>query len=257
MLIPEGMAYLHQHQNQKNVMKLRFCSVLVLLLTAVVGNAQTADEVIHKYLDAIGGVANWKKVTSSKAVGKMTVMGTSLDISVYEKPVNKQKVIMNFQGSDIVTAYDGKEAWGINPMTGSKDPQKLPPEMAKEMSGNEFEDEFIDYKKKGYTAKYLGNEEIDAIKCHKIELNKKGAVSTYYFDTDTGIQIMEKSLGTSGPAAGQELNKYYSDYQEVNGLMIPFTQEVKIGGQSVQKLTFTAVTLNEPMEDSMFAFPKK
>jgi hypothetical protein len=60
----------------------------------------------------------------------------------------------------------------------------------------------------------------------------------------------------SGPAKGQEMKTYLSDYQDVNGLMMPFFIEVKSNGQTMQKISLEKVTLDEAMEDSFFAFPK-
>lgn len=41
-------------------LKLAFMAIVVLALTSV-GKAQTADEIVNKYIAAIGGEDNWKK----------------------------------------------------------------------------------------------------------------------------------------------------------------------------------------------------
>ena len=56
---------------------------------------------------------------------------------------------------------------------------------------------------------------------------------------------------------GQFSETYYSDYQEVEGLMFPFFMETKMDGQSIQKLTLSSIKLNYVFPDEHFAFPKK
>ncbi len=56
----------------------------------------------------------------------------------------------------------------------------------------------------------------------------------------------------------QEVEIYLSDYQELSdGVLMPFVMDTQMKGQSVQKLTFTAITLNEDMPDEMFKFPEE
>jgi hypothetical protein len=44
--------------------------------------AQTADEVVNKHIDAIGGKDAWKKVTSTKMEGSLNVQGTDVAITI-------------------------------------------------------------------------------------------------------------------------------------------------------------------------------
>jgi outer membrane lipoprotein-sorting protein len=242
-------------------MKMKRLLTCALILVAAAANAQTVDEVIHKYLAAIGGVDKWKAVKSRKAEGKMTMQGFDLPVTLYQKPPAKQKVVVSIQGMEIVQAFDGKDAWAINPMV-SKDPVKIPEEESKDMRDNQFENDFIDYKKKGHEVKLLGTEVVDGIKCYKVELvknkNKPGAsTEIHFFDADNYVTIMQSAIADSGPVKGKEVKTFLSDYQDVQGLMLPFAIETKIGEETLQKFVFEKVSIDEPMDDSLFAFPKK
>ena len=80
--------------------------------------------------------------------------------------------------------------------------------------------------------------------------------SNYYFDMATNLQIMVKQK--SAQSMEQEIEIYMSDYQEVpNGLLMPFVMDTQMQGQSVQKLTFTAITVNEDIPDDIFKFPEE
>lgn len=241
----------------------RLLLFLFILFVGVSAHAQTADEILAKYLETTGGVQNWKALKTMKATGKMSMMGMDLDFNMTSKVPNKMHMVIKVQGQEIIQAYDGIDAWMLNPLAGGKEPIKLPEEQAKEMTEQEVEDEFIDYKKKGHEVKLLGKEEVDGTSCYKIELiknknnDKEDVTEIHYFDAENFVPIMTKSYARSGPSKGQEAQTYLSDYQEVNGLMIPFSMETKSNGQTVQKMTFQKITINESVEDTLFAFPKK
>ena len=193
----------------------------------------------------------------------MNSQGLDLPITIYEKAPVKQKMVMQVQGVEFIQAYDGVDAWMLNPFQGGKDPVKLSEEESKEVKDQKFEDEFIDYQKKGHEVTLQGTEEIDGVKCHKIQLIKnknndqEDVTEFYYFDAENFVPILRKSYVRSGANKGTEVNTYLSDYQEVKGLMFPFFLEAKINGQTVQKITIESVSLDEAMDDSIFAFPKK
>lgn len=237
--------------------------LLFILFAGLSTQAQTVDEILKKYLETTGGEQNWKALKTMKATGKMSMMGMDLDFNMTSKTPNKMHMVIKVQGQEIVQAYDGVDAWMLNPLMGGKEPVKIPEEQAKEMTEQEMEDRFIDYKKKGHEVKLLGKEEVEGTTCFKIELvknkhnDKEDVTEIHFFDAENFVPILTVSYARSGPQKGQEVKTYLSDYQEVNGLMIPFSTEAKVNGQTMQKMTLQKVTLNESVEDALFAFPKK
>lgn len=68
---------------------------------------------------------------------------------------------------------------------------------------------------------------------------------------------MIRSTVKAGPAKGQDSETYMSDYQEVDGLVVPYYIEVRYNGQTAQKITLETVAFNEKIDETFFAFPKK
>jgi len=250
-------------QLQPFLMKRNVLLLAMVALVSVWAQAQTADEILARYFENTGGVAKWKALQTMTGTGKMSMQGMDLNFVLTMKSPNKQHMKIAVQGQEIVQAYDGTDAWMLNPFMGGKDPVKLTPEEAKQMTEEELQDDFIDYKKKGHEVKLLGKEEIDGVNCYKIELvknknnDKEDVTEIYYFDAENYVPIVVASYVRSGPAKGQESRTYLSDYQDVNGLMLPFSIESKLNGQTAQKMTFEKIALNESVNDTMFAFPKK
>lgn len=228
------------------------------LVCAIAIQAQDVDAILTKYFANTGGVEKWKALKSTKMEGTASMQGFDLPGTIYGKAPNMMRQEFSVQGKSIVQAYDGTTAWMINPFAGGEEPQKMTADDAQEMTSQKFESELIDYKTKGHSVVLEGKETIDGTETYKLKLTKKeGDVEYYFFDTEANVPIMMRSAVKTGPAKGQFTETYMSDYQEVEGLMFPFFIETKLAGQTFQKITIKTVKLNEPLEDTFFAFPKK
>lgn len=237
-----------------------FCVILVSGMTVQAQDAEapSVDDILAAYFENTGGVEQWKNLSTMKMEGKMSMQGMEFPGTIYMKRPNLQRVEVNIQGKDLIQAYDGETAWWINPFMGSEDPQPMPAEMAQEMTKDEFEDDFIDYAEKGHTVEYVGTEEVEGAQCYVLKLTKaNGDVESHYFDTEYMVPIMQRTTISEGPMKGQASDTFLSDYQEVDGFMIPFFLETKVGGQSFQKITLTSIELDTEMEATMFAMPAK
>jgi outer membrane lipoprotein-sorting protein len=243
-------------------MKKSLTLVAFLFVVIQVFQAQTADDVINKYFESVGGIDKWKSLKSMKMTGNMSMQMGEIQFTIYRKAPDKFKIVLNIQGQEIVPqAYDGETAWMINPFAGGNGPAKVPDDQIQAVKDeSEFEDPFINYKTKGYEASYEGTADVAGTQCNVVKMVKHKGVegqemsSNYYFDLATNLQIMVKQK--SAQSMEQEIEIYMSDYQEIaDGLLMPFVMDTHMKGQSVQKLTFTAITANEELPDDIFKFP--
>jgi hypothetical protein len=233
-------------------------SLLALLfITAFTLKAQTADEIIEKYLTAIGGADNWKKLESMQQTGTAVAQGMNIPFTMSAMRPNLSKVELEIQGMKMVQqCYDGTVGWSLNPFNGGNTATKMTDEEVQEVAKENFEDDFIDFKTKGHTAELQGTEEIEGSKCFKLSLKRKvGDEKVYYFDTETYVPVMIRSFSTSGPMKGMAIETFMSDYKDVSGLMIAHSMEQKIQGQSAAVIKAEKIELNAKLDKSIFAFP--
>ena len=224
---------------------------LLAILTMGVANAQSADAIAKKYVEAIGGAAKWKALKSRKMTVTLNQQGFDIPGYIVGDASNRQRLELEFSGMKMIQASDGKTAWGMNGFMGETAPKKLEGDQAAAMEDEVFLDEFIDYKKRGYAIELVGEADIDGKSCHKIKLTKKsGNETTYYFDKDSGLMLAEE-----GVTAGQTMMSVYSDHTEVEGLMMPMKITQKQGGATLFTITTTKTELNIATTDDMFAFP--
>jgi outer membrane lipoprotein-sorting protein len=233
--------------------------LLALILTAFSMKAQTADEVVEKYLKAIGGADKWKKLESTIMTAKGEAQGMTFPVTMSAMRPNSLKVELDIQGMKMIQpSFDGTTAWIINPFGGGAEPTKMDEEATKELARNNFEDEFIDYKTKGHTVTLEGTEEAEGAKCFKLKIAlKQGGEKIYFMDVENFIPIMVREFAMSGPNKGQASEAVYGDYKEVEGMMMPHSIEQKAGGQTQFVMKIEKIEVNPKIDKSIFAFPVK
>ncbi len=232
--------------------------LLVLTSTTILVNAQTVEEILNNYFENTGGLEKWQSLETQKMEGKIFVQGMELPGTMTFAKPNKNRQEFSVQGMDIVQAYDGETAWGINPFQSGTEPQKLPAEMAEDMQDQDFPSIYLNYKENGHTLEYEGTEEVEGTECYKIKATRKnGKVEYHYFDAEYYIPVMVKTTASSGPAKGQTSETFVSNYEEVDGMMLPMAIETKMNGQTMMKITISNVELNPEIDDSIFAFPEE
>src|SRR5262245_51234718 len=109
-------------------------AVATLELFVLPVSAQTADEIITKYVNKIGGAGQIHALKTLRRTGKLTLGGGFEAVLVREnKRPDMVRHDMTLQGMTGVVAYDGHGGWKIEPWQGKKDAESLGEEELKEM----------------------------------------------------------------------------------------------------------------------------
>lgn len=221
-------------------------------------NAQdmTADELIKNTIETMGGAEAMAELENMRMTAIISMGPMELPGTMYSARPNLQHMKLNIQGKELVQAYDGETAWMINPFEGGDSAQKMPEEEAKQLTESTFEAGYINYEKKGNKVALEGKETIEGTEVYKLKLTKaNGSVEYHYFDTEIFIPIMQSSEVQAGPQKGQFSQNFFSDFQEVNGVMMPFFMESKLKGESFQKITIETIEANVEIADGLFTMP--
>jgi outer membrane lipoprotein-sorting protein len=246
-----------------NLKKLLF---VVALFSCGFAQAQTADEIIAKFFENTGGLDKWKAVQGTKMSAKVNQQGMEIPFSMINLKDGRQVTIITFQGKEIKQGvYDGSTLWSTNFMNMKAEKSDAEAtENFKTNMGSDFPMPFINYKERGYKVELLGKETIDGTETFKVKLTKKPIkvdgqpkdnIEFYYFDTENFVPLVVESEINSGPMKGKMGQAKMSDYQDVNGLLFPFSLSQGVKGEGTQPLTITKVELNPKVEDKDFAFP--
>jgi hypothetical protein len=234
--------------------------VLLTLAITFAGNvsAQTADEILGKYLEAIGGKEKLSKITSVYTESTLDVMGMQGTIKTTNLNGKGMRQDMDVAGNNIVSCYTDKAGWSINPMAGSSTAEDMP-----EAQYNSGKDQvfiggpFINWAEKGYKAELIGSDSVANISAFKIKMTQPDNTSAvYYFDNHTYYLVRSVQ---QADMQGQLVDNIitYSDYKEADGYTMPYKMDMDIaGGQFTMSMSVTKVELNKPVDEKIFSKPQ-
>lgn len=225
---------------------------------AAPASAQTAEEIVEKFIKTVGGMEKIQAVKSLRRVGKFSGGGGFEAVLVEEnRRPNLVRQEFVIQGMTGVTAYDGKAGWKIEPWNGKKDAEALSEE---EMKGivedSDLDGPLVNYRAKGVKVEYVGTDEVEGTDAYKLKVTlASGDVRFYYMDTDYFVPI---KIDTKRMVRGaeREYETILGDYKEVGGWYLPFSVESGVkGSPNRQKVTYEKIEANVPLDDSRFARP--
>ena len=230
--------------------------------------AQTAEEIVDTYIENIGGNDAWSKINSMEVKGIGKQQGVDYPfVATYLKD-GRGVINVDIQGNSFIfEAFDGETAWAMNFQTQKAEAWDSEESYNYKIDAKDnIPDAFMDYKEKGYAIELLGKESWEGTECFKIKLTKtplmvdgkkEDNVEFYFFDIENSVPIAMESAVMSGPAKGATAVSLFSDYQEVDGLYMPFTRIDKFNGQVGLEMIFKSVSFNTEVDESIFKMPKE
>lgn len=240
--------------------------VLFLIGTQIVSNAQTAQEVVNKYIENIGGEEALRKIKNVKMTAKVDAQGMVIPLEMYNMTDGKMMVKFEFQGKEMVQqAFDGETSWGVNFMTQKAEKADAEQTENTKRESKDFPEAFLDYEKKGYKIELMGKETIEGVECFKIKFTKKPLladgvevenVQYYYFDTENYVPIVMEAEIKSGQMKGSISQTVFSNYTEVEGVYFPFSINSRLKDGEGQPVTIEKVEVNVAIDEAMFKFPE-
>ena len=228
---------------------------VLLLFVFFKGAAQTAPQIIQKYLSFLGGEQHLAAIHSRVDSGTYNYGGIEFPFVSYAKAPDKYEYIVSFKGKYFAQAYDGTEGWKIDVFKGEKSKTILHGKAALAMANEadvHLESPFIDYRKKGYQATVTGMDTIDQRICVRISMQSASDTALYSFDRSTGELVKKTAISKNAELNNAVLDTYFTDYTDVEGIRIPFKTVHKIKDQVVLTVTVKKCELNRPVSDDIF-----
>jgi hypothetical protein len=215
--------------------------------------APTADAVIARYVEAIGGRQALESMQASRTVGtfEMPAAGVRGDLEVVTARPNLNHTSISIPGLGTITSgFDGTTAWSVNPMTG---PRVLTgTERAQTVEQGEFDAMYRD-PRLFQSIEMLGTREVDGETCHEIRFVwNSGRESRDCFSENTGL-IIQSISSVESPMGSMEITNRMDDYREFNGVRFPTRVSQSVMGQE-QIMTITGVEF-EPIAQDAFTPP--
>ncbi|MBX7141194.1 MAG: hypothetical protein K1X63_08965 [Chitinophagales bacterium] len=239
----------------------KLIALLVLVSFAWQAQSQSTDDVINNYYKAVGGLDKVKSMQSVKATGNFQQGGMNIPFVMYQKRPMKQLMEVTFQGMTQKIGYDGTSGWVINPFSGRTTAEKMDADQEKETKFQaDLDGPFADYAAKGYKVDYAGEEDIEGSPTfHLILTTKEGDVRDFYFDKDSYLMVKQKDHVKMQDGSTSDSETNFSDYKEVNGLLMAHTVEniSEYQGQKYSSfIKMDSIELNASIDDAIFKMPE-
>jgi zinc protease len=209
----------------------------------------SARMVIEKYLNAIGGVDAWNKLTNLSIEMSTTMSGMPLSINLFKQKPDKMasEVVMNGMVLQKQVLNGGK---GIMVMQGQK--RALEGEPLEQMVKQSAFLSETQYLGEGYTLKIEGIEPVDGKDAYKMSITSpSGKTTTEYYETTTGFKL--KSISKENTQMGEMVVvATYGKYTGYEGIYYPAVMTQTAGPQEM-KLEVIKVDTKTVIDASKFS----
>jgi hypothetical protein len=215
-----------------------------------------ADQILDKYIQALGGAAQLSGLTSIVAKGTyegFDTLSTKVPIDILANAPNQLSAVVHTQNGDSVTTYDGKNGWIA---AADKLMRVLP------LTGGDLEGAAMDaalsfparIKQQFQWRTGFPSVSIDDRPVQVIQNAARGATGVkLYFDSESGLLVRQvRFVDTAVGVIPTQID--YSDYRTVAGVNVPFRRVITwTDGRSTIELS--QVQPNVRVDAARFAKP--
>ena len=229
---------------------------LLLLTGASLGfaaKAQTADDIIGKYVDAIGGKDKLGQMKSVYTEATVNVMGSDNPASTTLLVGKGYRSEAEINGSKIIQCYTDKGGWSINPFAGVTDAAPMPDDQYQAGKDDIWVGgSLLNYKANGYTAELLHKDGNN----YPVKITAGKQVTTYYIDANTSLlNKITSTVSVQGQTT--DVTTAYSNYQKTDfGYLAPYKIDVDLG-QIQLAYTVKSIAVNKDVDSKIFDMPGK
>jgi hypothetical protein len=214
-------------------------------------NLPSADDLIHKYVEALGGASAIQKITTRAETGTAQFYGRQIEVQILDKTPDKLLSTMRLPDGDSITALVGGQGWLMyphRPVLAMSSPDVAVTRIDADL---QFP---LHVKQLFPELKPTTPEKIDGHDAYQLLAVVAGeARAKFYFDQESGLLVRMVRYADS-PLGLNPLEVDYGDYRAVNGVQVPFrwTTSRPEGQFTIQ---LTDVKNNVAIDDTKFVKP--
>src|SRR4029077_16529725 len=220
--------------------------------TGASGSTPSMNEILTKYVDAIGGSGAIQKNRTRREQGSVEgPHGLHAAIETYRTGPDKAFAIVHRPNGDVMEGVDGNVGWGKR--ANGEVTEESGDELARSRQWAEFYPG--EHFEKDYKSFQAGG--IESVNGHGGDVMvawwKGGGADRIDFDVESGL-LLRITHRIESPLGALPLQTDYEDYREVNGLKIPFTVRVtRVDGTTTY--TWQKMEANVAIDSSRYEKP--
>jgi photosynthetic reaction center cytochrome c subunit len=214
-------------------------------------NLPSVDQILAKYVQAVGGMEAISKITTRAASGKVSLGPRQFPVQIFEKSPNENAVVTHLPNGDSATIYNGQQGWASMPGRPVRDMSTSDAASAALDADLQFPS---DAKNVFKELRITGEEKIGEKATYVMAGAREGQPPTrLYFDQQSGLLLREVRYAET-PLGLNPTQIDYADYRDQAGVKIPFQWTIsQPRGRSM--IQIDQMQMNVPIDDSKFAKP--
>jgi hypothetical protein len=231
---------------------------LTLSLLAPALHAESADDVIARYIAARGGIEKLQSLKTIRTGGKLIIGDGQMEgqlVAEVKRP-NQSRVDFTIGGMEGLRVFDGTLGWGTSPWAGIMEPAPLKGNELKDAEEQaDIEGPLVNCQQKGHKVELVGKDKWGDVNCDKLKVNlKNGDVMEIYIDSKRNLEVGQR-LFRDGEAY---LEMTMSDWKDFDGFLIAQKIDIvpKMEGAPPSHVVIEHVEINPELDDARFARPE-
>lgn len=211
----------------------------------------TADQLLQKYVQALGGADALQKITTRVEKGTLTGFGPNpLPVEIFAKAPDKRLSLVHTPNGESGTGYDGHVGW-----------MGFPGRPPREITGGDLDAARLDadfyptHLKQNFSfLRVVRTEKAGAQDAYLVLGMRQGQPPVeLYFDQQSGL-LLRMVHYVQTPLGRDPTETDYADYRDADGVKIPYRWTV---ARPLQRFTIQVdqVQQNAPVDDAKFAKP--
>ena len=234
--------------------------LIIGLFISTISFGQSADEIVSRYLDAVGGKKSLDAIKSVKMTGSVEVgPNMKAPFSMIMKDKTKSRFELEIQGMKMITAVSGDSGWKVVPFTGKTDPERMSPEEVKDSKEQaDFTGDLYNWKEKGSAVELVDKEDMEGTEVFKVKITKKEGDITYMYLDAVSYLPLKQSTKIKMKDKEMETATLFSNYKAVNGIKFAFAMEMRQGDDATspgQVMTIETIEVNPAVSEDLFKMP--
>jgi photosynthetic reaction center cytochrome c subunit len=211
----------------------------------------TADEVVEKYVAALGGAAAIQKVTSRVEKGKTVGGGKNVDVEILTEAPDKWALVRHLPDGQSSAVYDGHSGWYGMPGRSARAMHPGDVEAARMDADLQFP---VHIQEKFPELHVEYPETINGRGAYVLFASRDGQpAAKFYFDEQSGLLVRVVRYAES-PLGLNPSQVDYADYREVDGVRVPFRVTTAEPGD-VMTIQFEEIRQNVGIDNGVFREP--